>query len=320
MAQSDRPRLLAIVGPTAGGKSALAVSLAQRLGGEVLSCDSMQVYRGMDIGTAKPTPEEMGGIPHHLIDIADPHEPFSCAEYVAAAERAVAEVLARGRLPVFCGGTGLYLDRFLSGGMEEGDPDPELRRRLFAVAESEGAHALHERLRAVDPESAEAIHENNVKRVVRALEIYHTTGIPKSESDRRSQSRPARYNATVIGLHYADREPLYRRIDRRVEEMLAAGLLEETQRLNAMGVFACNRTAAQAIGYKELLPHLRGEEPLEAAAERLKLATRHYAKRQQTWFDAKAYVHPLEALFEGQVRPLEELTAAAEAIFAEGQT
>ncbi len=315
MEESSRPRLLAVVGPTAGGKSALAVSLAARLGGEILSCDSMQVYRGMSIGTAKPTEEEMAGIPHHLIDIADPHESFSCAEYVSAAERAIGEVLARGHLPILCGGTGLYLDRLLAGGMEEGDPDPALRAQLLALSEREGAHALHERLRAVDPESAEAIHENNVKRVVRALEIYHTTGVPKSLSDRRSQERPRRYDATVIGLRYPDRAILCQRIDARVDRMLADGLLEETRRLEAEGVFAANLTAAQAIGYKELLAHLRGEEPLAAAIERLKAATRRYAKRQDTWFGAKDYVLPLEAVRDGHVRSLEELTEAALSLF-----
>ena len=290
MERVERVRVIAVVGATASGKSDYAVALAEQMGGEVVSCDSMQVYRGMDIGTAKPTASEMRGVPHHLIDIAEPEEPFSVSEYVAAAEDVVRDVTSRGKLPIFCGGTGLYLDRFLSGGLAgETVADGALRDELTAFAAENGNDALHAMLAAVDPESAAQIHPNNVRRVARAMEIYRLTGVPKSEWDRRSREADCRYDATVIGID-RPREELYRRIDLRVDRMIADGLAEETARLAARGVFDRNLTAAQAIGYKEMLPFLRGECSLEAAASALKTATRHYAKRQMTWFRAKPYV------------------------------
>jgi tRNA dimethylallyltransferase len=307
MATEQKIKILAVVGPTASGKTAVSVELAKRLGGEVVSCDSMQVYRRMNIGTAKPTEEEKYGIAHHLIDAVDPETPFSCAEYVTLAGEAVRDISARGKLPIFCGGTGLYLDRFLCGEMEETHADEALRASLFAFAEREGVDALHERLRAVDPESAEAIHKNNVKRVVRALEIYEQTGIPKSEFDRRSQNTETPYEAVVIGLRYPQREVLYDRINRRVDIMLEEGLLEETQKLKSEGVFEVNLTAAQAIGYKELLGYLDGEETLAEATENLKTATRRYAKRQLTWFSAKPYVEWVEMEKDGALRSLDEV-------------
>lgn len=307
MANEQKIKILAVVGPTASGKTGVAIELAKRLGGEVISCDSMQVYRRMNIGTAKPTEEEMRGIPHHLIDAVEPDAPFSCAEYVTQASEAAREISARGKLPILCGGTGLYLDRFLCGEMEETHADESLRASLFAFAEKEGIEALHERLRSVDPESAEAIHPNNVKRVVRAIEIYEQTGIPKSEFDRRSQEVESPYDATVIGLHYPRREVLYDRINRRVDMMLADGLLEETEQLKKEGVFEVNLTAAQAIGYKELLGYLEGEETLSEATENLKTATRRYAKRQLTWFTAKPYVEWVEMEKDGSLRTLDDV-------------
>ena len=286
-----KEKILAVVGPTAGGKSALAMALAERLGGEIISCDSMQVYRRMDIGTAKPTAEEQKKIRHHMIDIVEPDAGFSCADYVPLAEAAIRDCVARGRVPVVCGGTGLYLDALLRG--SDFDPaasDEALRRELEALARQEGALALHARLMQVDPESAAAIHPNNVKRVIRALEVYRLCGVPKSVLDRRSREGEARFDATVVGLRYPDRELLYRRIDNRVDQMMEQGLLEETRRLSEDGIFEKNRTAAQAIGYKELLGVLRGEEPLAQAVETLKTVTRRYAKRQMTWFGAKSYI------------------------------
>ena len=307
MATQQKLKMLAIVGPTASGKTAVSIEIAKRLGGEIVSCDSMQIYRRMDIGTAKPTKEEMCGIPHHLIDAVEPDAPFSCAEYVSLAGEAVKDISARQKCPILCGGTGLYLDRFLCGEMEETHANEDLRASLFAFAEREGVAALHERLRAVDPESADAIHPNNVKRVVRALEIFEQTGIPKSEFDRRSQAVESPYNAVVIGLHYPRREVLYERINRRVDMMLADGLLEETRRLLDEGVFARNQTAAQAIGYKELLGYFDGNETLAEAAENLKTATRRYAKRQLTWFSAKPYVKWVEMEKDGSLRSLDDI-------------
>lgn len=304
----EKPKILAVVGPTASGKSALAVALAQRLGGEVVSCDSMQIYRGMDIGTAKPTPAEMQNIPHHLLSIADPGEPFSVGDYIAAAGAAVREILGRGKLPIFCGGTGLYLDAFLRGGLPETPAaDPALRAELMASATADGGARLYAQLIACDPESAAAIHPNNLRRVVRALEIFRLTGIPKSEWDRRSAALPRLYDARVIGLRFDSRELLCRRIDARVDAMLIAGLVGETRALAARGVFAASQTAAAAIGYKELLPYLTGECDLAFAAAQIKIATHRYAKRQMTWFSAKPYVAWLTVDEGGEMRKFEEI-------------
>lgn len=308
--------LLAVVGPTASGKSRLAVELAQALDGEVVSCDSMQIYRGMDIGTAKPTQADMRGVPHHLLDIAEPDQPFSCADYVQACERVIGEISARRRLPILCGGTGLYLERLLWGGTDErgAAPNPAVRQRWGEYAAEHGKGALHQRLAEVDPESAQAIHENNVSRVIRALEIYETTGMTKSEWDRRTRPSEPRYRATVIGLYFENRELLYSRINLRVEQMLASGLPEEARRLLEAGVFEKNGTAAQAIGYKELLPYLRGEETYEAAAEQLKQATRRYAKRQMTWFRARSGIHWIAADRLSEQELLHAALEAAEVI------
>lgn len=303
-----KSRILAVVGPTAGGKTALAAELALRLDGEVISCDSMQIYRGMDIGTAKPTKEEMRGVPHHLLDIASPEEAFSVCDYVKAATAATEDILSRGKLPVFCGGTGLYLDAFLRGGVAEAPAgDPALRAALAESAAGDHGAALFAELLRCDPESAAAIHPNNLRRVIRAVEIHRLTGVPKSEWDRRSREAPARYDAVVLGIRYESRELLAARIDARVEVMLAAGLTEETRRLAAAGVFENSPTAAAAIGYKELLPYLRGECTLDEAAETLKIATRQYAKRQMTWFSAKEYVNWISADEAGKPRKFEEI-------------
>ena len=292
-AMQNKPRILAVVGSTASGKTSLAVELAHRLNGEIVSCDSMQIYKGMNIGTATPGEDERRGIPHHLMDFVDPADPkgYSCADYVIDARAAVADILSRGKLPILCGGTGLYLDAFLRGGsFEVADSDPALRDELYALAEREGPEALHAMLRELDPETAEAVHPNNIKRVVRAVEICRTTGRKKSDLDRESREPDSPYDATVIGLHYDSRELLYDRIDLRVDMMLTEGLLEETRRLKELGVFETCQTAAQAIGYKELFPYLDGEASLEECVAVLKMSTRRYAKRQLTWFRAKDYV------------------------------
>ena len=308
-------RILAIVGPTASGKSALALALANRLSGEIISCDSMQVYRRMDIGTAKPTQEERARIRHHLIDVAEPEERFSAADYVALASAAVDGCLERGGLPIICGGTGLYLDALLRGGDLAPDTvDLTVRAELAEYAEQNGADALWRMLLEIDPESAEAIHPNNVKRVARAIEIYRVSGVTKTELDRRSRLMGDRYDACVIGLRYTDREALYSRINRRVDMMLDGGLVEETERLMAEGVFEKNVTAAQAIGYKEILPYLLGRASLDEAAEELKMATRRYAKRQMTWFSAKPYVKWID-VDENSEKTFEEIVNNAEKLF-----
>ena len=283
---TNKQKILAVVGPTASGKTSLSIALARELGGEILSCDSMQIYRDMDIGTAKPTVEEQDGVPHHLIDIAAADEPFSCAEYAAMAKEKIAEIASRGKLPIFCGGTGLYLDGVLRGGnsYEKTETDPEYRAALERMAAEQGAEAVHAMLAAVDPEAAQATHPNNIKRVIRALEIYHTTGVTKTELDRRSVQVESEYDALVLGLRFPNTEELYERINMRVDMMIEQGLLDECRRLMDAGVFERSATAAQAIGYKELFPYLRGELSLESCVETLKMATRRYAKRQMTWF------------------------------------
>ncbi len=311
-------RIIAIVGPTASGKSALALRLAEKLNGEIVSCDSMQLYRRMTIGTAKPTEAELSRIPHKMIDIVEPDCDFSCADYIRIAEREVEDILSRGKLPIFCGGTGLYLDAFLRGSdFESTQVDNELRRSLERFAESEGNEALHAMLREIDPESADAIHPNNVKRVIRAIEIYRTSGKTKSEIDRLSLECEPKYDATVIGLCYDDRELLANRINARVDIMLAEGLIKETRGLLEEGIFEKSTTATQAIGYKEMLGYIRGEMTLDEATENLKLATRKYAKRQMTWFSQKKYVTWLDADRDGQVKSLDEIERDALALLRE---
>ena len=270
------PAILAVVGPTASGKTALSLRLAAALNGEIVSCDSMQIYRGMDIGTAKPTPAERAGIPHHLIDIVSPAEPFSCAAYKALAEAAVSDILARGRVPIFCGGTGLYLDAILQIDAFSPDVPTSVKEALDVGSDEE----LWEKLRAVDPESASAIHPNNRKRVLRALSIPEATGRTKTEWDRLSRSAAPRYRPFVIGLDYRDRQRLYRRIDDRVDAMLANGLVDEVKAL----ALDPASTAGQAIGYKEIALWLNGGVSYEEAVALLKRNTRRYAKRQLTWF------------------------------------
>ena len=287
-----KKKIIAIVGPTASGKTSLSIELAKRLDGEVICCDSMQIYRGMDIGTAKPTADEMDGVPHHLVDIADTSENFSAADYAPMAKTKIEEIYERGKLPIFCGGTGLYLDCVVKAKAFEGSkPDPEYRDKLFEIAKEDGGiDRLHAMLVEVDPVSAEAIHKNNVKRVIRALEIYHSAGVPKSELDAKSREKEGEYDIVAIGLRYNDRETLYERINKRVDIMVESGLLAEVERLYAAGALDSSYTAAQAIGYKEFLAYLRGEMSLDGAIEELKNATRRYAKRQMTWFSARDYV------------------------------
>jgi tRNA dimethylallyltransferase len=282
MSDSKKIPVVAVVGPTASGKSRLAVELALQRNGEVVSADSMQIYKGMNVGTAKPTAEEMRGVPHHLMDFAEPSRPFSVADYVELASACIAELHARGKLPVLAGGTGLYIRSLLQNlQFTETVRDDALRAQLRETAEREGVAPLLEELRRVDPESAERIHPNNVSRVIRAIEIYRTTGIPMTEQMKRSREIPSPYHACVIGLDYCDRAVLYERINRRVDEMMDSGLVEEAREVLSREHSA---TALQAIGYKELQPYFRGECSLDEAVCRIKQETRRYAKRQLTWF------------------------------------
>ena len=277
-----QPKLLVICGPTASGKTALGVALAQALGGEVVSADSMQIYRGMDIGTAKPTKEEMGGIPHHMLDVADPAEDYSVARYVHDADACVRDILSRGKLPIVVGGTGLYIDNLIAG-RDFAPFTGAWREKLQARAREEGLPALHEELRRIDPDRAEKLHPNDEKRILRALEVWYETGETITAHDERTRSLPPKYDALRVCLTFSRREDLWERIDRRVDLMMAAGLEEEVRSLLASGVPPA-ATAMQAIGYKEFVAALRGEEPIAQAVDEVKLRSRQYAKRQLTWF------------------------------------
>lgn len=278
----ERIPLPVIAGPTASGKTALAVALARKLNGEVISADSMQVYAGISVGTARPTEAEMEGIPHHLLGFQPLDQPYSVARYVEDARRAIRETAARGRLPILCGGTGLYISSLVENRQYASDGgDLALRAALQKRAEEEGGGALLRELAAADPETAARLHPRDVGRIVRALEIYRITGMTMSEHNRRSRREPSPFDAVVIVLDCRDRQRLYDRIDRRAEVMLDNGLLEEARRVLATGEAA---TAVQAIGYKEFAPYLAGEISLEEALEGLKRTTRRYAKRQLTWF------------------------------------
>lgn len=284
--------VIAVAGPTASGKSALAMQLCKDLDGELISCDSMQIYRGMDIGTAKPTKKDMEEVPHHLIDICEPDADFSAAAFAEFAKKAIEDAYSRGKTPILCGGTGLYLDSVLRGvDFGEMEPDLALRAELLAYAETEGAEALHARLREIDPEAAEAIHPNNVKRVARALEICKLSGMTKTEWDKNAIRGESPYNACIIALDYKNRDILYTRIHMRVDEMFRMGLEEEARTLFEKGYLAPGTTAGGAIGYKELLGYLNGEMTKEEAADAIKTATRHYAKRQLTWLRRNPAVH-----------------------------
>ena len=313
---NEKITVYAIVGPTASGKSALALELAQRHGGEIVSCDSMQLYRRMDIGTAKPTAEERRLVPHHMIDVVEPHTSFSCADYVEMADRAIREIHGRGKLPIICGGTGLYLDSLLRGENFQPDlTDDALRAELLEFARKRGNEALHAELARIDPESAEAIHQNNVKRVARAIEIYRLSGMTKTELDKNSRLGEQRFDIRCAGLFYSNREALYRRIEKRVDMMMDEGLEAETRALLAEGVFKENATAAQAIGYKELIGFIEGRETLAEAVEALKAATRRYAKRQITWFSGKQYVNRIDVCDAQNQKTFEEIVNIAEKLF-----
>ena len=285
------PKIVCIAGPTACGKTTLGVLLAQSFCGEVVSVDSMQIYRGMTVGTAAPTAEEMQGVPHHMIAVADPAEQWSAAEYVSRATPVVDDILARGKLPVLVGGTGLWMDALIRGhGFAKGHAGGAIRRELEARLEREGIAPLLEELRQVDPESAERLHPADTKRILRALEVYRETGSTISAHNAATRMIPPRYDAIWIGLQFADRADMKALIDRRVDKMVQEGLLDEVRALLAMGL-PRNATAMQAIGYKEFLGVLDGALTEPEAIELVKLRSRQYAKRQLTWLRRNPDIH-----------------------------
>ncbi|MBQ8526277.1 MAG: tRNA (adenosine(37)-N6)-dimethylallyltransferase MiaA [Clostridia bacterium] len=275
--------VVVIAGPTGVGKTAASIELAKRTEGEIISADSMQIYRGMDIGTAKVTPDEMQGVPHHLIDIADPKENYSVYRFVSDCKKVAESILSRGKLPIIVGGTGLYIDSFLSDiDFTEVRSDENYRRKLESLAEEKGNEYVHDMLKAADPASAESIHPNNLKRVIRALEYYKTTNTTISSHNEETKKKASPYSCCYICLT-RDRDELYERIDKRVDIMLEKGLIDEVKKLLEAG---CTRehTSMQALGYKEIIDYLEGTVSFDEAVETLKRDSRRYAKRQLTWF------------------------------------
>lgn len=283
MADLSKPRVVAVGGPTASGKTALSVALARAFDGEIINADSMQIYKNLDVGTAKPSAEERQGIPHYLLDFLSPETPYSVADFTAAADPLIRDITARGKLPLVVGGTGLYITSLLSGmAFAPEKTDPAIRARLQARADTEGGAALYAELQRIDPDYAAQVHPNNLPRVIRALELFEATG--RRMSDQRREARPAEapYHALCLCLTCRDRAVLYSRIDRRVDEMVENSVLDEARQVYDHR--DAYRTAAQAIGYKEFFPYFEGTANLTECTERLKQATRNYAKRQLTWF------------------------------------
>lgn len=291
---AQKPRVLVLAGPTASGKTALSIGIAKTLDCEIVCMDSMQIYRGMDVGTAKPTPEEQAGIPHHMLDVASPCERYSVARYQQEAEQVMGEILERGHTPLLVGGTGLYL-RALRSPMALGGAgsDEVIRSALEAeAAEDGGRERLHERLEKVDPETAARLPVNDVRRVIRALEVYQLTGTPFSRQENPAREVPFEYRAAALTM---ERETLYRRVELRVDEMMRQGLLEEVRMLLESGVPA-DAQSMKGLGYKELIPCILSGAPLEPAVAAIKQGTRHYAKRQLTWLRREEALHWVDAL------------------------
>lgn len=302
-----KEKILVILGPTATGKSHCAIEIAKKYNGEIISGDSMLVYKGMDIGTAKPTPEELAAVPHHLVDILPPDASFSVVDFKQQAERLITEITARGHLPIIAGGTGLYIKALLEGyAFNEAEEDSELRRELEREATEQGAQALHERLRELAPQEAERIHPNNVRRVIRALE-----SVLQGESVNQYGAAEMPYNALVIGLNM-ERQALYARINRRVDLMLEAGLEQEVHGLLEQGVHP-DCQSMQSIGYRQMVWYIDAGLPYAEAVEKLKQATRNFAKRQLTWYKKMPYIHWLQLDAEPDY---EEAVAQIEALLA----
>ena len=312
MTADTRLPLLALAGPTASGKTSLSVALGKRFSAEVVCADSMQIYAGLSIGTARPTEEETDGVPHHLFGFVPPERAYSVAQYAADARRVIDEVHSRGGLPLLCGGTGLYLEAVLHNLQYADEPEnSDVRDRLKAEAAQMGNEAMLERLRAVDPETAARLHPNDQGRILRALEVFEVTGVTIAEQQRRSRAVPSPYKSKLLVLDYRDRQTLYDRINRRVDLMLEAGLADEAKAFLSAGHAP---TAMQAIGYKELIPWLSGEKSLTEAAEDLKQSTRRYAKRQLSWFRR---MEDAEFLFADDYASADALADAAAACVSE---
>ncbi|MCM1506487.1 MAG: tRNA (adenosine(37)-N6)-dimethylallyltransferase MiaA [Ruminococcus flavefaciens] len=282
MNEKIKPKVLAVVGATASGKTSLGIELAKMYDGEIISADSMQIYKGLDIASAKPTPEEMQGIPHHLIDFLERDVSFSVSDYVNLSNEKIKDIHSRGKLPIIVGGTGLYIDSLLDNvKFSDGGSDENYREELYSIARENGNEFLHDMLKTVDPVSAESIHMNNLVRVVRALEVFHVTGRRFSELKAESRLVESPYDSLIIGLNFHDRQILYDRINMRVDEMVKIGLVDEAEKLWRAGG---QKTSANAIGYKELIPYFENTMTLAECLDRIKQETRRYAKRQLTWF------------------------------------
>ncbi len=305
------PSIICVVGPTASGKTGLSVALAKALGGEVLSCDSMQIYRYMNIGTAKPTKAEMDGVPHYMIDVIDPDEPFSVGRYVEMADPILQDILSRGKPCIICGGTGLYVDSLISGRTFAPFPETGRRQELEMLAEKRGIEAVLDLLRQYDPDSAARLHPSDQRRIIRAVEVYLETGKTITQHNLETQAIPPKYRPLWIGLDFTDRAELYARIDRRVDLMMQDGLMEEIQGLLANGL-APTATALQAIGYKEPMAALRGEMTMAEATDKIKQESRRYAKRQLTWFRRNKEMH---WILQQEPTSLEKVLREAESLF-----
>ena len=287
-----KPRVIVIVGPTASGKTSLSIELAKKLNGEIISADSMQIYRKMTIGTAKPTKEEMQGIPHHMIDIVEPNEDFNVAMYRKMAEEKIEEILSKNKTPIIVGGTGLYIDTLVNGiEFQDIENDLEYRMKLEQQTQINGVDWLFEELRKVDPDAAKVIEKNNIRRVIRALEIYKVTGKTKTEIDKES-IKGSKYDYIIFGLLW-NREELYNRINLRVDIMIKDGLIEEVKSLIEKEGFS--KTALQGLGYKEVVDYLEEKISYEDMIEKIKMETRRYAKRQMTWFKRNKAIVWLDA-------------------------
>lgn len=274
--------LIVIVGPTASGKTALSIELAKEFNGEIISADSMQIYKGMSVATAKPTIEEMQGIKHYLIDFLEPETDFSVADYVKLARDAIDEIAKKGKIPIIVGGTGLYISSLIDNvKFDDTCSDTEIRNELYAIAKEKGNNYLWNELLKIDPETAGKVHENNLSRVVRAIEVFRETGIPISQHKINSRAEDSPYEPVMIGITFKDRNKLYERIEKRVDLMAENGMLEEAREIYSNHKLA---TAHQAIGYKELIPYFENKATLDECLDKIKLETRHYAKRQLTWF------------------------------------